>query len=219
MEKRRQFLKTILGFLSTVSLLFNPFFSLIGIGYAQVKRIILPRGTKRETLIQKDPKLLDAGNLEVTPLKDFETMGISDHEVKLDQWRLHVAGRVKNPLEFTYSEIKNLPSFKRKVLLICPGVFAIHGIWKGIAMETLLQRAGVGEGATHVTFAGPKGQYEKTERFPIGAIRSGKIFLAYDVNQEALPRKHGFPLRVVAEDYYGSFWVKYVYKVLVDRQA
>lgn len=41
---------------------------------------------------------------------------------------------------------------------------------------------------------------------------------AYEVNGEPLPRKHGFPLRIVAEDRYGSEWVKYVYKVTVENK-
>ena len=66
---------------------------------------------------------------------------------------------------------------------------------------------------THITVYGPEGPYEKVERFPIADIRSNKVFLAYAVNGEKLPQKHGFPLRIVAEDYYGSDWVKYVYKI------
>jgi len=31
-----------------------------------------------------------------------------------------------------------------------------------------------------------------------------------------LPPKHGAPLRVVAEDYYGSDWVKYVDRISVE---
>jgi sulfoxide reductase catalytic subunit YedY len=37
------------------------------------------------------------------------------------------------------------------------------------------------------------------------------------VNGKDLPRRHGFPLRVVAEDSYGSDWVKYVTRVSVER--
>ena len=66
---------------------------------------------------------------------------------------------------------------------------------------------------THINVYGPPGEYEKVERFPIEDIRSDKVFLAYNVNGETLPQKHGFPLRIVAEDYYGAEWVKYVYKV------
>jgi sulfoxide reductase catalytic subunit YedY len=43
------------------------------------------------------------------------------------------------------------------------------------------------------------------------------VFLAYQVNGQALPKKHGFPLRVVAEGYYGGDWVKYVYKVVAHK--
>jgi len=42
------------------------------------------------------------------------------------------------------------------------------------------------------------------------------VFLAYGVNGKTLPQKHGFPLRVVAEDTYGSDWVKYVYGLEVE---
>lgn len=43
------------------------------------------------------------------------------------------------------------------------------------------------------------------------------MFLAYQVNGETLPVKHGYPLRLVAEGVYGSEWVKYVYKVQFDK--
>ena len=68
-------------------------------------------------------------------------------------------------------------------------------------------------GITHVSFRGPKGRYEKVERFSMAEIVSNKVFLAYQVNEQVLPQKHGFPLRLVAEDHYGSEWVKYVYKL------
>ena len=46
--------------------------------------------------------------------------------------------------------------------------------------------------------------------FLLEDVRSGKVFLAWQVNGEPLPEKHGFPLRVIAEDYYGARWLKYV---------
>jgi sulfoxide reductase catalytic subunit YedY len=81
----------------------------------------------------------------------------------------------------------------------------------------LLEKAQMITGVTHVSFSGPDGTYEKTERFPIEDILSDKVFLAYSVNGSVLPKKHGFPLRVVAEDYYGGDWVKYVYRVTANK--
>ena len=219
MEDRREFFKRSLGFLTGAVIFFSPLAGFVKRAYGEAKKIILPKGTKRQSLIQKNPKTIDPRNLEVTPLKDFETMGITDYAVDLNKWRLNVNGAVGNPLNLTYEEVKMLPAMEKDILLICPGFFAIYGHWKGIAMEHLLQTAGMDKDATHMTFHGPEGNYEKTESFPIGEIKTGKIFLAYQVNGKPLPRKHGFPLRVVAEDHYGFEWVKYVHKVTVEKKG
>jgi sulfoxide reductase catalytic subunit YedY len=218
MEYRRQFIKKMLGFMAGAGVLFSPLSLFVRRVYGNAKRILLPRGTKMDSLIQKDPKSFDTRNLGVTPLKDFETMGITDYEVDLAKWRLLVEGAVQEPLRLTYEEVKSIPSMERKVLLICPGFFAYHGRWKGLAVERLLERAGMDEKATYVTLAGPEGEHEMVESYSINEIRTGKIFLAYEVNGRPLPRKHGFPLRVVAEDRYGLEWVKYVYKVTVEKK-
>jgi sulfoxide reductase catalytic subunit YedY len=196
---------------SLVSLAFLCSASLSGVRWiwARAKKLILPKGTKRESLIGRNPAELDARNMEVTPLKDFGTMGLTDHGVNPETWRLEVRGHVEKPLNLSYSQIKGLPSIERNVLLICPGFFANHGTWKGISIAELLRRAGVRDGVTHVTIRGPRGPSEKTVKYPIRDILSDKVFLAYGVNGEYLPRRHGFPLRVVAEDYYGYDWVKY----------
>jgi sulfoxide reductase catalytic subunit YedY len=215
METRRQFLNVAMK--SLAGLLLGSSFSRVRWIWATTKKVILPRGTKRESLVNKNPADLDASNLEVTPLKDFGTMGLTDCRANLDTWRLELTGYLNKPLGLYYSQLTALPSIERNVLLICPGFFANHGTWKGISIKELLRRAEVKVGVTHVTIRGPKGPYEKTVRYPIENILSDKVFLAYGVNGENLPGKHGFPLRVVAEDYYGYDWVKCVYKVTAEK--
>ena len=213
MEKRRQFIKQMLGFFAGLGVLFNPLAAGIRLVWANAKKIILPKGTRMETLIGKNPAELDTQNLDLTPLEELETMGLSDHHVQLDKWQLEIGGDVQQPLKLTYDQILEMPSIERNVLLICPGFFAYHARWKGISVAKLLETAQVDSGVTQIAFTGPQRTYERTEKFPIEDIRSDKVFLAYNVNDDALPKKHGFPLRVVAEDYYGGEWVKYVYKV------
>ena len=191
----------------------NTLGSLIARVYAQTKRIILPKGTKMTSLVDKNPAELDTRHLEAIPLADFETMGLTDHEEDINAWRLKITGKVQKPSTLSYKQVLELPAIERKVLLICPGFFSNHGRWKGISVTQLLKLAQPEAGITHVTFRGPPGRYEKTERFPIAAINTDKVFLAYQVNGQRLPRKHGFPLRLVAEDHYGSQWVKYVHEV------
>jgi len=216
MQSRRHFMKLTTRVLAGLGLFFNAPLSGLQWAWAETKKIILPRETKRESLIHRNPAELDARNLEVTPLKDFGTMGLTDHGVDLDRWRLHITGRMRKPLSLSYSQIRGLPSIDRNVLLICPGVFANHGSWKGISINELLRRAEVEDRVTQVTIRGPKGPGEKAVRYPIRDILSDKVFLAYAVNGKDLPPQHGFPLRVVGEDYYGYDWVKYVEEVTAE---
>jgi sulfoxide reductase catalytic subunit YedY len=213
MKTRRQFIKFSVKFLSGLGV----FFSAIGTwptkAYAKTKRILVPKGTDLSALRSDNPASLDARNLEVLPLKDFQTMGLTDHEVDLKSWQLLIEGNVATPSRLSYSKIREFPAIERNVLMICPGIFVNHGRWKGISMMTTLNLAQMKADTTHISVYGPQGSYEKVERFPIADIRSDKVFLAYQVNGERLPQKHGFPLRIVAEDYYGDEWVKFVYKI------
>ena len=217
METRRRFIKLSMSSLAGLALLSSSLSWGVQWVWAKTKKVILPKETKRESLVRRNPAELDARNLEVTPLEHFGTMGLTDYRVNLDTWRLEVTGHVKNPLSLNYSQLIGLPSIERKGLLICPGYFGNHGEWKGISINELLRRAGVRDGVTHVTIRGPKGPYEKVVRYPIDDVLTDKVFLAYGVNGEDLPSKHGFPLRVVAEDYYGYDWVKYVDSVTADK--
>ena len=216
MYRRRKFLK--LGFKMIAGMGFlcsNLFFSIRWV-YAQGRRTILPKNTTRESLVDKNPSTLDTRNLELTDLKDFKTMGKSDHEVDINTWRLAIGGAVKKPLSLTYQEIRDLPSIEKDVLLICPGVFANHGRWKGISMTDLFRKTGLAEKARYMTVSGADGRGDKVERFPMEDVLSNRVFLAYEVNGKALPKRNGFPLRVVAEGYYGDDWVKYVGRLSLE---
>jgi sulfoxide reductase catalytic subunit YedY len=177
-------------------------------------RKVLTRTTTRESLIRENPADLDTTNLAITPLDKFDTMGPTDRVVDLATWRLEVAGLVRRPGSFTYAELTALPTIEREVLLICPGFFANHGRWKGFSIAPLLGQADIDPAATQVTIEETSG---KTARYPVADVLSDKVFLATHVNGTALPRKHGFPLRVVAEGYYGAEWVKYVGRLIVER--
>jgi len=213
MYKRRQFLKLGLGMIAGVSSFLSPMFSAVRWVYAKGEKIVLPKTTTRESLINKDPSILDTRNLELTNLKDFKTMGATDFDVDIDTWRLEINGSVKNPLSLTYKEVLDLPSIERDVLLICPGFFANHGRWKGVSMKDLFEKTGLIQGVKNMTVSGLENWGEKTEEFPIEDVLSNKVFLAYRVNNETLPVRNGFPLRIVAEGYYGDDWVKYVKKL------
>jgi sulfoxide reductase catalytic subunit YedY len=213
MNTRRQFITWALKLLAGLGLFATTIGGTLKNAWAQTKRFIVPRDTDLSTLRNRNPATLDTRNLEVLPLEGFDTMGLSNHPVHMPSWRLIVDGNVAVPTRLPYSQILELPWIERKVILICPGVFVNHGKWKGISLMTVLDLAQMQADTTHINVYGPQGTREKVERFPIADIRSDKVFLAYAVNGVKLPQRHGYPLRIVAEDYYGDDWVKYVYKV------
>jgi sulfoxide reductase catalytic subunit YedY len=216
-QSRRKFLSKLALAFGSLSGLGEPAISLWARAWGAVKKRVLGSGTDRNSLINENPKELDARNMAPTALNDFGIMGLSDHDVDLGRWSLEVEGWVDNPFRISYQQIRDLPAIERKVLLICPGYFANQGLWKGISIKTLLKKARAKPGVKFVTISGPDGDYNKPERFPLEEIQSNKVFLAYQVNGADLPRKNGFPLRLVAEDYYGSVWVKYVDKITMDK--
>ena len=213
---RRNFIKCglvgLIGLgLSAGRLLSHPHCAWAGTG-----KTIVPKGTKQDDLRNKNPRDLDTSSLEITPIKDFGTMGLDDYDVDIEKWRLLVEGEVAAPLSLSYDQVINLACIERTVLMICPGVFVNNGVWKGVPLKELLKMAQVKPDVNYVTFRGPMGNYEKAFRSPIQEALADKVFLAYHVNGRRLPRKHGFPLRLVAEGYHGYEWVKYVYKVTAD---
>jgi len=159
-----------------------------------------------------NPAEIDSRNLEVDPLAKFGTMGPTDVAIGLETYRLKVTGKVETPLSLSYDEILKYPSLTETVLLICPGFFSNNGRWTGVDLKNLLLGAQVKKEAQYVDVVG---SHEKRVRITLKELDQKRIFLAYRINGETLPKKHGFPLRLVYEDAYGSDWIKYVDELVV----
>ena len=207
---RRQIIKIILSIVVGISVFGGKIGSGLSAAYAKAKKVLLPKGTEMETLISKNPARIDASELETSPMSEFDVMGQTVYQVDINEWRLSISGAIETPKVLTIEDVQKLPSIERNVLIICPGFFAYNGLWKGISMASLLSDLKLKPDVTHVKFSGPKGISKKSKKFAIEEVLAEKVFLAYQVNGKPLPQRHGFPLRLVAEDHYGGRWVKYV---------
>jgi DMSO/TMAO reductase YedYZ molybdopterin-dependent catalytic subunit len=110
-----------------------------------------------------------------------------------------------------YDEILKLPSTTEDALLICSGYFSNHGRWTGVHLKDLLKEAQPTKDAMFIDIKG----HEQQMRIRLENIYSKKLLLAYRVNGEPLPQKHGFPLRLVYAGVYGADWIKYVDEIIV----
>jgi sulfoxide reductase catalytic subunit YedY len=180
--------------------------------WAKTKEL-LSRGFPRNQMINMNPAEIDNRNLEIDPLDQFGTMGPTDISADIKTYRLKISGKVERSLSLAYDEILKYPSVTENVLLICPGFFSNNGRWTGVHLKALLQDAQMKNEAKYIDV---KGGNEKVVRIPTKDIYQKKIFLAYRVNDTPLPQRHGFPLRLVFEDAYGSDWIKFVDEIVVS---
>jgi sulfoxide reductase catalytic subunit YedY len=205
MWTRRIFLKIGLGtFLLGWSFIANV--------WAKAKQL-LPKGFSKSKLKDMNPAEIDSRNLDIDPLNQFGTMGPTDVAIDLNNFRLKVTGKVGHSLSLSYDQILKYPSLTEAVLLICPGFFSNNGRWTGVDFKSLLQEAEIKKVAQYIDIIGA---HEKRVRIQLKELDQKKILLAYRINGETLPQKHGFPLRLVYEDAYGYDWVKYVNEVVVS---
>lgn len=166
---------------------------------------------ERGSIIYEYPSEVDNTLLPITPIEDIHSTG-RPVEVDIDEYRLVIDGLVERPLSLTYQEILSRPQVSEVVLLICPGFFWDNAQWTGTPLAPLLEEAGLREGAKKVRFHALDG-YQSSLSLE-EALAEG-VFLPYQVNGEALPSEHGFPLRLVARHQFGGKWVKWLGRIEV----
>ena len=161
-------------------------------------------------LKDKDPAEVDNSKLPVTPVDRLSLTGRPPQSVDIKTYRLTVSGMVNNTLDLTYQELLSFPSTTQVVLLICHESHVDNARWTGIPVSFLLEKAGILDGAHEATFIALD-RYSRT--LPLDVIRSTGTFVAYKVNSETIPLKHGYPLRLVVKGMYGENWVKWLRQI------
>jgi len=144
--------------------------------------------------------------------KDLHTTG-TPQDVNIKTWHLRVNGeKIETALSLSYDDLKKMSMVKKKVTLVCPGVFTDHAEWEGVLLSDILDRARIQDGYKQVIVHGLDGYWSY---FSPEEIDTHLIFLALKVNGVTLPREHGYPVRIVAEDLTGGKWVKWVNRIEV----
>ena len=158
-------------------------------------------------------------------------------DIDPDKFTVEIKGKVDHPLKLSLPDIKKLSSIEIVAVNQCSGNSRgffdprvaggqlANGAmgnarWRGVPLKTVLDQAGVQQGAKQVTFNGMDGPVsDKTPDFvkalDIDHARDGEVMLAYGMNDQDLPVLNGFPLRLVVPGYYGTYWVKHVNEINV----
>lgn len=145
---------------------------------------------------------------EVTPNKQFYQVSKNffDPTVDVAKWTLEVKGLVQNPLKLTLEGLKTAgPVQERYQTFECisnevGGDLIGNARWKAVRVMDVLLKAGVLPDARTIIWHAADGY---TESIPIEVVMDPASLLAYEMNGEPIPQKHGAPVRVLLTNRYG----------------
>jgi DMSO/TMAO reductase YedYZ molybdopterin-dependent catalytic subunit len=144
----------------------------------------------------------------ITPNADFYRIdtALVIPQIDVAGWALGITGMVDEPFTITYDELVAIADFEDVVTMQCVsnevgGSLVGNATWQGVRLATLLERAGVQDGATQIVGTSVDAF---TAGFPTEVGLDGRTALvAIAMNGEPLPAVHGFPARLVVAGLYG----------------
>jgi DMSO/TMAO reductase YedYZ molybdopterin-dependent catalytic subunit len=148
-----------------------------------------------------------------TPNEDFYLIdtAISSPRINRDRWTLNITGAVDNPIELSYDDLLSLPTREADITLSCisnevGGGLISNARWTGVLLSDVLQEAGLSQDKIASASEQLVGRSidDWTSGFPTEIAFDGReALVAFGMNDEELPLKHGYPVRLVVPGLYG----------------
>lgn len=144
-----------------------------------------------------------------TPTGDFYRVDtrLDVPVVGADDWTLTVDGDVEKKVTITFDELLDMPMIERDITLTCVsnsvgGPYVGSARWLGVRLTDVLDLAGIdGTKADQILSTDVDGMTIST---PLDLATDGRdAMVVVGMNGKALPREHGFPVRMVIPGLYG----------------
>ncbi|HXZ96225.1 MAG TPA: molybdopterin-dependent oxidoreductase [Burkholderiales bacterium] len=163
-------------------------------------------------------------------------------EVNARDWRLSIGGdSAEKPFQLTFDELKrNFDPVEIVAVDQCSGNRRglsdphVAGVewgygamgnakWKGARLRDILNKAGVKKDALEVVLDGAdSGVIAKSPDFvkslPMWKALDENTLIAYEMNGAPLPHWNGFPARLVAPGWTGTYWMKHIISLNIVSQ-
>jgi DMSO/TMAO reductase YedYZ molybdopterin-dependent catalytic subunit len=127
--------------------------------------------------------------------------------VDLASWKLRVHGMVDREVTLSYADLAELPLIEQYVTISCVsnevgGNLVGNAKWTGVKLRDVLAMAGVQAGATQLVGRSVDGW---TAGMPTAWVMdpAREPMVALKMNDQPLPRNHGFPARLIVPGLYG----------------
>ncbi len=154
-------------------------------------------------------------------------------ELDLSSYSLRITGMVDNPMELSLQDLMGRDVVELDAGWECGGnrETIMNGLvgnarWRGVSLRSLLEQAGIQDGAKEVVFFGGDIGSEEIRGAEVDkafarslaipdAMRQENM-LAFEMNGEPLPLYHGRPLRLIVPGWYGVANVKWLTQIHVQ---
>ena len=143
------------------------------------------------------------------------TKNVVDPRVTLQLWRLEIGGLVQNPATWRFQDLLGFDVHEQETTLMCISNGLDAGLisnakWKGLVLHDLIDQAAPLATAARVRLHGVDNY---TDTIPLEKALDPATLLAYEMNGETLPHRHGYPLRVIVPGYFGEKHVKWLTRI------
>jgi DMSO/TMAO reductase YedYZ molybdopterin-dependent catalytic subunit len=171
--------------------------------------VVLPRPAETASLPAGAELVQDGVTPLVVPNDDFYRIdtALVTPNVDASSWSLRVHGLVDREVTLTYADLAELPLFEQYVTIACVsnevgGNLVGNAKWTGVRLREVLAMAGVQASATQLVGRAVDGW---TAGMPTAWVMDGsrEPMIALKMNDEPLPRIHGFPARLIVPGLYG----------------
>jgi DMSO/TMAO reductase YedYZ molybdopterin-dependent catalytic subunit len=129
--------------------------------------------------------------------------------VDTSAWTFEVSGLVEHPFALTYTELLALPRASVRCDLHCVTRWSrLDNTFEGVAVQLLLERAGVLATARHCLVSAEQGF---TTNLPLADLDRPENLIALKWNDEWLTPEHGWPARLLVPHLYlwkSAKWVR-----------
>lgn len=169
-----------------------------------------------------DPAFPDVVGLssEITANADFYNVDIDFLKPSIDaaRWRLAISGMVDAPYTLDFNGLQaSFEVVEMAHTLSCisndvGGDLISTAVWRGVRLKDVLAKAGLKPTAVEVVFQAADGY---SESLPIAKATQDTTLVVFGMNGEALPKDHGFPVRIIVPGLYGMKNPKWITSITV----
>jgi DMSO/TMAO reductase YedYZ molybdopterin-dependent catalytic subunit len=156
-------------------------------------------------------------------------------QIDMATWSLSIGGQCRRPVAFHYDELLKMPRVTKNVTFECagnkrsfltpPAAGEQYGIgavgnakWTGVPLSYVLDLAQIDAVVQEIIFTGSDsgqrpdmpGEFQYQRSLPFQKELLAECLLAYEMNDEPLPFKHGAPVRLIVPGWYGMANVKWL---------